>query len=123
MPESSQPGMVTSNSLSTNTAGDANAMQDDIDPPSDDEYEPPAKRSKGKGKAKKKVEKRNKVEEIVKPVFYEEWMDIPDWKGKKESPLMRLPVEVLDKIFCVRPELAVGLSNQATVQMERNADA
>jgi hypothetical protein len=36
---------------------------------------------------------------------------------------MRLPVEVLDKIFCVFLELAVGLSNQATVQMERNADA
>jgi hypothetical protein len=50
------------------------------------------------------------VEEIVKPAFHEEWTDIPDWKGKKESPLMKLPVEVLDKIVCVRPELAVSSS-------------
>jgi len=32
-----------------------------------------------------------------------------DWKGRKDSPLMDLPVEVLDRIFCVRPELKVRL--------------
>jgi hypothetical protein len=110
MPQSSRSGMIISNGQGTNATGDADAIQNDIDPPSDDEYEPPAKRGKGKGKARKKVGKRNKVEEIVKPAFHEEWTDIPDWKGKKESPLMKLPVEVLDKIVCVRPELAVSSS-------------
>ena len=113
MPKSSHPRMVSSNIQPTDAPRDANAMQDDIDPASDDEYEPPAKRRKGKGKARKKIVKRNKVEEIVKPAFHEEWMDIPDWKGKKESPLMKLPVEVLDKIFCVRPELAVSPFNHS----------
>ena len=42
-------------------------MQYDLDPASKDGYEPPAKRSKGKGEAKKRVGKRNKMEEIVKP--------------------------------------------------------
>jgi hypothetical protein len=105
--------MITSNGQATNATGDADAMQKDINPASDDEYEPPAKRSKGKGKARKKGGKRNKVEEIVIPAFHEEWIDIPDWEGKKESPLMELPVEVLDKIFCVRPELAVSPSNHS----------
>jgi hypothetical protein len=102
--------MITSNGQATNATGDADARQDDIDPASDDGYEPPAKRSKGKGKARKKERKRNKVKEIVKPLLHKEWIDIPDWKGKKDSPLMKLPVEVLDKIFCVRPELAVSSS-------------
>ena len=102
--------MITPNGQATNASGDADAMQNDINPASDDEYEPPAKRSKGKGKARKKERKRNKVKEIVKPLLHKEWIDIPDWKGKKESPLMELPVEVLDKIFCVRPELAVSSS-------------
>lgn len=105
MPESSHPRMVSSKVHSTDASGDADAMQDDLDPASEDEHEAPAKRSKGKGEAKKRVEKRNKMEEIVKPPLQKEWMDIPDWKGKKESPLMRLPVEVLDKIFCVDQNL------------------
>jgi len=115
--------MVSSDVQPTDAPGDVDAMQDDIDPASDDEYEPPAKRSKGKGKGRKKVGKRRKVEEIVKPPLHKEWGDIPDWKGKKESPLMKLPVEVLDKIFCVRPELAVRLANQATVETESAANA
>ena len=92
MPESSQAGMVTSNSLPTNTAGDADAIQDDIEPASNDEYEPPAKRSKGKGKAEKMVGKRNKVEEIVKP---------PPSKGVDGySRLEREEGESIDEIAC-----------------------
>jgi hypothetical protein len=67
-------------------------MQNDIDPASDDEYEPPAKRSKGKGKAKKMVGKRNKVEEIVKP---------PPSKGvDRYSRLEREEGESIDEIAC-----------------------
>ena len=67
MPESSQPSMVTSNTLPPNVIHNDDAMQHHLDPASEDEYEPLAKRSKGRGKAKKMVGKRNKVEEIVKP--------------------------------------------------------
>jgi hypothetical protein len=111
MSGSSRAGIPNSSASPADSLQDADAMQDYSAPTSDDEqYEPPAKGSKGKGKARKKVVKRNKVEEIIKPAFHEEWMDIPDWKGKKGCPLMELPVEVLDKIFCVRPELAVSSS-------------
>jgi hypothetical protein len=47
-------------------------------------------------------------EMIEKPLFHMEWTDIPDWSQREDCPLMdRLPVEVLDRIFCVRPELQV----------------
>jgi hypothetical protein len=70
--------------------------------------EPPAKRAKGKAKATgQKSTKRPTWEPIKKPPLCTEWKDIPDWKGREDSPLMELPVEVLDKIFCVRPELNV----------------
>jgi hypothetical protein len=67
---------------------------------------------KGKGKAKngnlevviKQVSKR----EVKKPALHKEWLDIPDWKERKDSPLMELPVDVLDRILCVRPELGVS---------------
>ena len=70
--------------------------------------EPPAKRAKGKGKATgQKPTKRPTWGPIRKPPLCKKWKDIPDWKGREDSPLMGLPVEVLDKIFCVRPELNV----------------
>jgi hypothetical protein len=72
--------------------------------------EPPAKRAKGKGKGKatgQSSAKRPNWEPIRKPPLCKEWKDIPDWKGREDSPLMGLPVEVLDRIFCVRPELNV----------------
>jgi hypothetical protein len=51
------------------------------------------------------------LEDLVKLPLNKERADIPDRNGKRESPLMELPVEVLDKIFCVRPEIAVSLSS------------
>ena len=34
---------------------------------------------------------------------------VPDWKEMEDCPSMdRLPVEVLDEIFCVRPDLQVS---------------
>jgi len=76
--------------------------------------EPPAKRAKGKGKGKatgQKSTKRTNWEPIRKPPLCKEWKDMPGWKGREDSPLMGLPVEVLDKIFCVRPELNVRFSS------------
>ena len=40
-----------------------------------------------------------------------DWTDIPDWKEGDGSPLMELPLEILDEIFCVRPELSVNSSS------------
>jgi len=75
--------------------------------------EPPAKRAKGKGKATgNNSTKRTTWEPIRKPPLCKEWKDIPDWKGREDSPLMGLPSTLLDKIFCVRPELGVSLHSR-----------
>jgi len=72
--------------------------------------EPPAKRAKGKGKASGRTVVKPPVWKVIqKPPLHLEWSDMKDWNGRKDSPLMDLPVEVLDRIFCVRPELKVRL--------------
>jgi hypothetical protein len=89
---------------------DADGIDDYADEVGGEVDEPPAKRAKGKGKGNATVRnttKRPTWEPIEKPPLCKEWKDIPDWKGREDSPLMGLPVEVLDKIFCVRPELNV----------------
>jgi hypothetical protein len=92
MPEPSQPSLVISNALPPNVIDNGDAMQYHLDPASEDGYEPPAKRSKGKGKAKKMVGKRNKVGEIVKP---------PPSKGVDGySRLEREEGESIDEIAC-----------------------
>jgi hypothetical protein len=65
------------------------------------------KRSKGKGRAVDTPFSQME-EEIHKPTSTG-WNDIPEWEEGKESPLMKLPGETMDKIFCVRPELGVCL--------------
>jgi hypothetical protein len=67
--------------------------------------EPSPKRAKGKGRAVD-IPFSPMEEEIHKPTSTG-WTDIPDWEEGKESPLMKLPGEIMDKIFCVRPELGV----------------
>jgi len=69
--------------------------------------EPPTKRVKGDD-ATTESTPEPVWDVIEKPPFHTEWSDIPNWKQREDCPLMdRLPVEVLDKIFCVRPELQV----------------
>ena len=73
--------------------------------------EPSAKRVKGED-----MSTESPPEPVWKVIetasHHTEWTDIPDWNEREDCPLMdRLPVEVLDKIFCVRPELQVGPSS------------
>jgi hypothetical protein len=102
---------------SSNTPDEDDDDQDDADAgstPRDEDGEPPAKRLKGKGKGKapgRTLLKRPAWEDIQKPPLHREWKDIPDWKGRTDSPLMNLPVEIMDEIFCVRPDLGVSLTN------------
>jgi hypothetical protein len=82
--------------------------------PRDEDGEPQAKKLKGKGKGKaagRTLLKRPEWEEIQKPPLHREWKDIPDWKGRTDSPLLALPVEVMDMMFCVRPDLGVSFPN------------
>jgi hypothetical protein len=65
-----------------------------------EDQEPPAKKIKGKDTAEE-------IEEIIRPTT-RDWTDIPKWKEGDGSPLMELPLEILDMIFCVRPELNVS---------------
>ena len=97
----------TSHSLDDDDDDEANSTLEEED------GEPPTKKAKGKGKAKatgRTVSKRFQWEDIQKPPLHRKWKDIPDWKKRTDSPLMDLPVEIMDKIFCVRPELDVSLS-------------
>jgi hypothetical protein len=58
----------------------------------------------------KKIKREEDGEvETIPPVSSRGWHDIPDWGDREDSPLMDLPSELLDKIFCVRPELGVSL--------------
>jgi hypothetical protein len=68
---------------------------------------PPAKRVKGEDMSTESTSEP--VWEVIEnPPHHTEWTDIPDWKERKDCPLMdRLPVEVLVRIFCVRPEFQV----------------
>lgn len=70
-----------------------------------DDQEPPAKKIKGDNE----VEEIEEIEEIVRPTT-RDWTDIPVWKEGDGSPLMELPLEILDMIFCVRPELDVSVA-------------
>jgi hypothetical protein len=38
-----------------------------------------------------------------------DWTDIPEWKEGQGCPLLEIPSELLDLIFCVRPELGVSV--------------
>lgn len=72
-----------------------------------DEKPLPTKEDEAEGKVTdEETTKQSTREPIVKPPLCKEWLDIPDWKGREDSPLL-VPVEVTDKIFCVRPELNV----------------
>jgi len=116
-PDMSRPTRAAKLKAGVNiSAASGSADADDVDDHADEMErevdESPAKRAKGKGKGKatgQKSTKRTTWEPIRKPPLCKEWKDIPDWKGREDSPLMGLPVEVLDKIFCVRPELNVRL--------------
>jgi len=69
--------------------------------------EPSTKRAKGKGRAVDTPSlDLSSMEDIQKPTSTG-WTDIPEWEDGTESPLMKLPGEIMDKIFCVRPELGV----------------
>lgn len=70
--------------------------------------EPPAKRRKGKERAVDSYTPSPEPPRIVKPST-RDWTDIPVWQAGQGSPLMEMPAEILDKIFCVRPELEVCL--------------
>jgi hypothetical protein len=123
MPKASREPKTKAGAFERAAVGQQDSAPDQDAPQHDDkEHESRAKRTKGKGRATKKVVKRKEVEEIVKPPLYKQWADIPDWKGKKESPLMKLPAEVLEKIFCVRPELAVSYSHLFLNRGASNAD-
>jgi hypothetical protein len=73
--------------------------------------EPPAKRVKGEDTTTESTPEP--VWDVIENLpHHAEWTDIPDWKEREDCPLMdRLPVEVLDRIFCVRPELQVSPSS------------
>lgn len=101
------------NIASTSHSPDGDDDDEANSTPEEEDGEPPTKKAKGKGKAKatgRTVSKRFQWEDIQKPPLHREWKDIPDWKERTDSPLMDLPVEIMDKIFCVRPELDVSLS-------------
>jgi hypothetical protein len=69
--------------------------------------EPSTKRAKGKGRAKDTPSlDLSSMEDIHKPTSTG-WNDMPEWEDGMESPLMKVPGEIMDKIFCVRPELGV----------------
>lgn len=110
-----------------NIASTSHTPDDDDDDeadstPEEEDGEPPTKKAKGKGKAKatgRTVSKRFQWEDIQKPPLHREWKDIPDWKERTDSPLMNLPVEIMDKIFCVRPELDVRISASVTLGFSR----
>lgn len=73
--------------------------------------EPSPKRAKGKGRAKDTPSLGlSSMEDIHKPTSTG-WTDIPEWEEGKESALMKVPGEIMDKIFCVRPELGVCLES------------
>lgn len=36
------------------------------------------------------------------------WADIPDWKGREDSPMLSLPLEVLDRCFGLRGDMFVS---------------
>jgi hypothetical protein len=84
-------GLDTVNDLDPDGVQDISVSSDE---------EPPAKEIKGKHKA-------TDIEEIIRPTT-RDWTDIPKWKEGAGSPLMELPLEILDMIFCVRPELNVS---------------
>ena len=72
-----------------------------------DNDEPSAKRSKQENEATEGIQHANKEEEIIKPSTTD-WTDIPEWKEGQGCPLLKLPREILDNIFRVRPELSVS---------------
>jgi hypothetical protein len=74
-----------------------------------------SKAGKGKGKGKAEVkEDKAKRQPQVDPVDGRliarrpEWNDIPDWKGKKESPLMQMPAEIMDRCFGLAQDIDVS---------------
>lgn len=74
MPKVSQSGDTAPSRMVYHSQSEDDAKSDD----SSDA--PPVKKRKGKGKGKatRKVTKRNKPEEIVKPAFHRRWTDMPD---------------------------------------------
>jgi hypothetical protein len=68
---------------------------------------PSAKRSKQEEEASEETHEVKEEEEIMKPST-SGWLDIPEWKEGQGCPLLELPSEILDNIFCVRPELSVS---------------
>jgi hypothetical protein len=92
--------------LSTEDAVDANDNAS-IATDGETDSEHPAKRVKGESTTTDSSPEP--VWEVIeRPPLHTEWTDIPDWSQREDCPLIdRLPVEVLDKIFRVRPELQV----------------
>jgi hypothetical protein len=79
---------------------------EDIAPDSvhrNDDQEPTSKKTK---------REEEEIVEIIPLVSSPGLHDIPDRGDKEDSPLMELPSELMDKIFCVRPELGVSLPSR-----------
>jgi len=93
-------------------SGDPNPKDTDTDPVHhNDDQKPTAK--------KIKLEEEGDVEAMAL-VGTHGWHDIPNWGDREDSPLMELPSTLLDKIFCVRPELGVSLHFRQEGRMYAN---
>jgi len=79
----------------------------DHDSPAINDPGPSAKRSKQNEEATEESQQVKEKEEIIKPST-SDWTDIPEWKEGQGCPLLELPSEILDNIFCRRPELSVS---------------
>jgi hypothetical protein len=79
------------------------------------------KGDKGKGKAKARYSEddssegevehseRGKKGKKVLVAREAKWKDIPNWKGRLDSPFLDLPAEVLDRVFAPATDLEVSL--------------
>lgn len=73
----------------------------------------PKKTATGKGKGKSKhcsdtgVSGQTGAKSTKKRLVAKEaeWNDIPDWGGRTDTPLFKLPNDILDRCFGVRKEL------------------
>jgi len=93
----------TKRGLNTSIAND----MDDHESPTINDAGPSAKRSKQNEEATEESQQVKEKEEIIKPST-SVWTDIPEWKEGQGCPLLDLPREILDNIFCVRPELSAS---------------
>jgi len=71
----------------------------DHDSPKINDHGPSAKRSKQEDEVCEETHEVKEEEEIIKPAT-SDWLDIPDWKEEQGCPLLELPTEILDNIFC-----------------------